>query len=260
MAGRRAPAVGCGPVTQPLSGIKVLDFSEHGFVPSAAAALADWGADVIKLERPEGDPDARDHQPGSRRRRRRVRLPVPIGQPEQARRLDRCARTQRDARYSSAWCAGPTCTSPTSCPGSAASCIPSPRTSSPSILDSSFARGHGQGQRGEGAEQGGFDAVSFWSRGGIGPHAHRPQLRISARPGLRSAMCPAGCSWPAGSVPLSSMPSGRGRGSWSTPPSEWGQLDPQPRPCLRVDDRRRTPETIRHTRGPISAGLDLSHR
>ena len=43
-------------MTQPLSGIKVLDFSEHGFVPSAAAALADWGADVIKVERPEGDP------------------------------------------------------------------------------------------------------------------------------------------------------------------------------------------------------------
>ena len=45
-----------GPVTQPLAGIKVLDFSEHGFVPSGAAVLADWGADVVKLERPEGDP------------------------------------------------------------------------------------------------------------------------------------------------------------------------------------------------------------
>ena len=43
-------------MTLPLAGIKVLDFSEHGFVPSGAAALADWGADVVKLERPEGDP------------------------------------------------------------------------------------------------------------------------------------------------------------------------------------------------------------
>src|SRR3974377_375704 len=43
-------------MTLPLSGIKVVDFSEHGFVPSAAAVLADWGADVIKIERPEGDP------------------------------------------------------------------------------------------------------------------------------------------------------------------------------------------------------------
>ena len=43
-------------MTLPLTGIKVLEFSEHGFVPSACAALADWGADVVKIERPEGDP------------------------------------------------------------------------------------------------------------------------------------------------------------------------------------------------------------
>jgi crotonobetainyl-CoA:carnitine CoA-transferase CaiB-like acyl-CoA transferase len=31
-----------------------------------------------------------------------------------------------------------------------------------------YARGHGQGQRGPEADQGGFDAVSYWSRGGLG--------------------------------------------------------------------------------------------
>jgi crotonobetainyl-CoA:carnitine CoA-transferase CaiB-like acyl-CoA transferase len=31
-----------------------------------------------------------------------------------------------------------------------------------------YAKGHGQGQRGPDADQGGFDAVSFWSRGGVG--------------------------------------------------------------------------------------------
>ena len=31
-----------------------------------------------------------------------------------------------------------------------------------------FAKGHGQGQRGADAEAGGFDSVSFWSRGGMG--------------------------------------------------------------------------------------------
>jgi crotonobetainyl-CoA:carnitine CoA-transferase CaiB-like acyl-CoA transferase len=30
-----------------------------------------------------------------------------------------------------------------------------------------FAKGHGQGQRGTDAEMGGFDAVSFWARGGL---------------------------------------------------------------------------------------------
>jgi crotonobetainyl-CoA:carnitine CoA-transferase CaiB-like acyl-CoA transferase len=42
-----------------------------------------------------------------------------------------------------------------------------------------FAKGHGQGQRGEDAEAGGFDAVSYWSRGGVAhqltaPGAPRP--------------------------------------------------------------------------------------
>ncbi|MCW2529508.1 MAG: putative Formyl-CoA transferase, partial [Pseudonocardiales bacterium] len=31
-----------------------------------------------------------------------------------------------------------------------------------------YARGHGQGQRGRDAEVGGFDSVSYWSRGGLG--------------------------------------------------------------------------------------------
>ena len=39
-----------------LDGVQVLEVAEHGFVPSAAAILADWGADVVKVERPTGDP------------------------------------------------------------------------------------------------------------------------------------------------------------------------------------------------------------
>jgi crotonobetainyl-CoA:carnitine CoA-transferase CaiB-like acyl-CoA transferase len=31
-----------------------------------------------------------------------------------------------------------------------------------------YAKGHGQGQRGPDADQGGFDAISFWARGGVG--------------------------------------------------------------------------------------------
>ena len=39
-----------------LDGVKVLEVAEQGFVPSAAAILAEWGADVVKVERPTGDP------------------------------------------------------------------------------------------------------------------------------------------------------------------------------------------------------------
>src|ERR1700745_1345048 len=43
-------------VERVLEGIKVLEVSAWAFVPSAGAVLADWGADVIQVEPPEGDP------------------------------------------------------------------------------------------------------------------------------------------------------------------------------------------------------------
>jgi crotonobetainyl-CoA:carnitine CoA-transferase CaiB-like acyl-CoA transferase len=43
--------------TPVLDGVKVVELAAWTFVPSAGAVLADWGADVIKLEHPEtGDP------------------------------------------------------------------------------------------------------------------------------------------------------------------------------------------------------------
>jgi crotonobetainyl-CoA:carnitine CoA-transferase CaiB-like acyl-CoA transferase len=38
-----------------------------------------------------------------------------------------------------------------------------------------YAKGHGQGQRGPDADKGGFDAVSFWARGGLGHTLTPPQ-------------------------------------------------------------------------------------
>jgi crotonobetainyl-CoA:carnitine CoA-transferase CaiB-like acyl-CoA transferase len=43
-------------VTGPFSGVRVLEVAAWTFVPAAGAVLADLGADVIKVEPPEGDP------------------------------------------------------------------------------------------------------------------------------------------------------------------------------------------------------------
>src|SRR5580700_5462786 len=37
---------------RPLKGVRVLEVAQFTFVPSAGAVLADWGADVIKIENP----------------------------------------------------------------------------------------------------------------------------------------------------------------------------------------------------------------
>ena len=36
--------------------MRVVELAQWVFVPVAGALLADWGADVIRIERPEGDP------------------------------------------------------------------------------------------------------------------------------------------------------------------------------------------------------------
>jgi len=154
-------------VTLPLTGIKVVDFSEHGFVPSAAAVLADWGADVIKIERPDGDPmrqiirnnlvpdaDGYDYLFQLVNRNKRgiaLDVTVPSGREvfdrlvawadvyitNQLPRVRRKLHTEPADLFAV----------------------------NPRLV---FARGHGQGQRGPDAEKGGFDSVSFWTRGGIG--------------------------------------------------------------------------------------------
>ena len=41
---------------KPLEGIKVIELAEYVAVPGAPRLLADWGATVYKIERPQGDP------------------------------------------------------------------------------------------------------------------------------------------------------------------------------------------------------------
>jgi formyl-CoA transferase len=43
-------------VTRPLEGVRIVEVASWTFVPGAGAALADLGADVIKVEPPAGDP------------------------------------------------------------------------------------------------------------------------------------------------------------------------------------------------------------
>src|ERR1700733_8923731 len=46
------PSLEGHPMRKPLNGVRVLEVAQFTFVPSAGAVLADWGAEVIKIENP----------------------------------------------------------------------------------------------------------------------------------------------------------------------------------------------------------------
>src|SRR5438309_10775351 len=45
----------CGgaPMSNVMEGVRILEVAEHTFVPAASGILAEWGADVIKIEHVE---------------------------------------------------------------------------------------------------------------------------------------------------------------------------------------------------------------
>ena len=57
--------------SRPFEGLKVIDCASFIAAPAAATTLADFGADVIKIESPEGDPYRATFQAAG--------LPVPVG-------------------------------------------------------------------------------------------------------------------------------------------------------------------------------------
>jgi crotonobetainyl-CoA:carnitine CoA-transferase CaiB-like acyl-CoA transferase len=150
----------------PLDGIRVVDVSEHGFVPSCAALLAEYGADVIKVERLDGDAcrdvigsgmvpteDGVDYLfEIFNRNKRGIGLDIrtdagyavltKLVQSADVFVTNQLPQVQRKLR-----------TTAEDIRGINAKIV--------------YARGHGQGQTGPDAEVGGFDSVSYWTRGGV---------------------------------------------------------------------------------------------
>jgi crotonobetainyl-CoA:carnitine CoA-transferase CaiB-like acyl-CoA transferase len=169
----------------PLEGVRVIDVAEHGFVPSAAAVLAEYGADVIKVERLAGDPNRKIIPSGMvrtkdgidylceifNRNKRGIALDITAdaGQRVLARLIasadvfvtNQLPQVQRKLH-----------TTPEEV-----------MAINPRIV---YARGHGQGQRGPDAELGAFDSVAYWSRGGLGHVLSTPDAASppSQRPAL----------------------------------------------------------------------------
>ncbi|MER5926803.1 CaiB/BaiF CoA transferase family protein [Streptomyces mirabilis] len=151
---------------RPLEGIRVLEVAMYGFVPSAGAVLADWGADVIKVEHAvTGDPQRGLRQTGT------LRVEGdPNPNVEHANRgkrslgLDMTRPEGKDVLYDLARRSDVFLTS--FLPGHRRRFgidVDDIRAVNPRII---YARGSALGPRGPESEKGGYDMTAFWARGG----------------------------------------------------------------------------------------------
>lgn len=152
--------------TRPMQGVRVLEVAEFTFTPSAGAVLADWGADVVKVEHAvRGDAQrglkigtggvaAGSFQPLMEHPNRGKRsIGLALDTPEGLEVLYELARrsdvflvnflpdTRRRLRIE----------------------VDDLRAANPRII---YARGSALGNQGPEREKGGFDSSAFWARGG----------------------------------------------------------------------------------------------
>jgi crotonobetainyl-CoA:carnitine CoA-transferase CaiB-like acyl-CoA transferase len=161
-------------LTKVMQGVRVLEVAQFTFVPAAGAILADWGADVIKVEHPvrgdtqrgfinmggvQLDPDRHPLIEHPNRGKRSVGIDVSTPDGQQV--LYEIAKTadvfltnylpaQRQKNKFD---------------------VEHIRAANPDII---YARGSAYGDKGSERDTGGFDGTAFWTRSGVG-HALTPE-------------------------------------------------------------------------------------
>lgn len=169
-------------MTKVLHGVRILEVAEHTFVPAASAALADLGAEVIKIEHiTRGDAmrglastgvadiptDVHVLLEHSNRGKRSLALD--LTQPDGLQLLYRLAGTC-DVFLTN------------KLPGVRAKLkidVDDIRAHNPQIV---YARGSGQGEHGPDADKGSYDSLAFWARSGVAVGATRPNDELASPP------------------------------------------------------------------------------
>jgi crotonobetainyl-CoA:carnitine CoA-transferase CaiB-like acyl-CoA transferase len=147
-------------------GVRVVELAQWVFVPVAGALLADWGADVIRIERLDGDPYRGLATQGIGTESGGINLSVALAsrgkrsvaidiQREEGRALLHELLATADVLLTNLR------------PGALARLgldAETVRARYPALV---YARGNGYGVRGPDADQAGYDASAFWARGGL---------------------------------------------------------------------------------------------
>jgi crotonobetainyl-CoA:carnitine CoA-transferase CaiB-like acyl-CoA transferase len=161
-------------MTAVMHGVRVLEVAEHTFVPAASALLADWGADVIKIEHVERgdamrglassgvvDVGGQVHVLLEHANRGKRSLGLDLTSDDGLRILYDLARTsdvfltnklpnvREKLRID----------------------VEQLRAANPDII---YVRGTGQGDRGPDAARGSYDSLAFWCRAGIAMGMKQP--------------------------------------------------------------------------------------
>jgi crotonobetainyl-CoA:carnitine CoA-transferase CaiB-like acyl-CoA transferase len=163
-----------------LNGIRVLEVASWTFVPAAGAVLADWGADVLKVEHPTtGDPQrgliTSGLLPGGANA-----INFIMEQPNRGKRsvgIDIATEGGRELLYRLAETSDVFLTNFREDARRRLQIdVEHIRARNPNLV---YVRGTGQGTRGPEASRGGYDAASYFARGGVA-----------------DGLTPSGADWP----------------------------------------------------------------
>jgi crotonobetainyl-CoA:carnitine CoA-transferase CaiB-like acyl-CoA transferase len=148
-------------------GIRVVELAQWVFVPVAGALLADWGADVVRIERLDGDPYRGLATQGIGADRGGVNLSLALAnRGKRSVALD--LRNPRGLEILHELLASADVLLTSLRPGALERLgldEQSVRQRYPQLV---YARGTGFGVRGPDANQPGYDSSAFWARGGVG--------------------------------------------------------------------------------------------
>ena len=155
-------------MTQVMKGVRVLEVAQFTFVPAAGALLADWGADVIKVEHPIRGDTQRGfvNVGGMKLDPLRNTLMEHANRGKRSVGIDISSAEGIELLYEIAKTADVFLTN--SLPAQRQRLkydIEHIRAANPNII---YARGSAYGDKGPEREIGGFDGTAFWSRSGVG--------------------------------------------------------------------------------------------
>jgi crotonobetainyl-CoA:carnitine CoA-transferase CaiB-like acyl-CoA transferase len=162
-------------MTAVMQGVRILEVAEHTFVPAASALLADWGAEVIKVEHVERGDAMRGLASTGVATMMRSDVHVLLEHSNRGKKslgLDLTTDDGIDILYRLA----------ATCDVFLTNKLPSVRTKlridvddvrahNPAMI---YVRGTGQGERGPDADRGSYDILSYWHRSGMAMGIKQP--------------------------------------------------------------------------------------